>query len=117
EPALTTDIIVGFPGETDADFAATCDVAKAAGFSKMHIFPFSARRGTDAALMNDQIPEPVKAARVEELQRLESALRDCYYERLVGRTLRVLVESPVPERPGHMIGTACRYAPVVLPGT
>ncbi|MFM2094715.1 MAG: Threonylcarbamoyladenosine tRNA methylthiotransferase MtaB, partial [Planctomycetota bacterium] len=54
-PALTTDIIVGFPGETEADFAETCAVSRAAGFSKLHLFPFSPRRGTPAAEMPDQV--------------------------------------------------------------
>ncbi len=117
EPALTTDIIVGFPGETDADFAETCRAAERIGLSKIHIFPFSARRGTDAALMPDQVPEPMKAKRVEELAALETKLRERYHQRLLGRRLRVLVESPIPERAGMMVGTACRYATVELPGT
>ncbi|MDZ4779671.1 MAG: tRNA (N(6)-L-threonylcarbamoyladenosine(37)-C(2))-methylthiotransferase MtaB [Planctomycetia bacterium] len=116
-PALTTDVIVGFPGETDADFAATCRVVETVGFSKLHIFPFSARRGTDAATMPNQIPEQVKAARVNELANLEADLRRRYFHQLIGRQLRVLVESPVKERPGRMVGTSCRYAPVELPGT
>ncbi len=116
-PALTTDVIIGFPGESEADFAATCRVVEAVGFSKLHIFPYSARRGTDAATMPNQIPEQVKAARVEQLARLEVELRGRYYRQLIGRQLRVLVESPVKERPGRMVGTSCRYAPVELPGT
>ncbi len=116
-PALTTDVIVGFPGESDRDFDETCAVIERVGFSKLHIFPFSARRGTDAALMPDQIPEAVKAARAERLAMLEAELRDRYYEQLVGKRLRVLVESPVKDRPGRMLGTSCRYAPVELPGT
>ncbi len=116
-PALTTDVIVGFPGENDRDFDETCDVVERAGFSKIHIFPFSARRGTDAATMPNQVPEYVTAARVEHLATLEAELRDRYYEQLVGLQLRVLVESPVKDRPGRMLGTSCRYAPVELPGT
>src|SRR5437899_2928995 len=52
-PAITTDIIVGFPGESEADFAATCHVSHECGFSKIHIFPFSPRKGTPAAKMKD----------------------------------------------------------------
>ena len=66
-PALTTDVIVGFPGETDADFADTCRVVREIGFSKIHHFPFSPRRGTPAAEMPDQVPPAVKAARLERL--------------------------------------------------
>ena len=66
-PALTTDIIVGFPGETEDDFLATCQVAEEVGFSKIHIFPFSARRGTPAAEMADQVHPAVKADRAARL--------------------------------------------------
>jgi threonylcarbamoyladenosine tRNA methylthiotransferase MtaB len=114
-PALTTDIIVGFPGETEAEFAETCQMARAVGFSKIHIFPYSARPGTAAATMAGQIAPAVKAERCRRLAELEGELRAEYFARLVGRTLRVMVESPAPGRPGWMVGTACRYAPVELP--
>jgi threonylcarbamoyladenosine tRNA methylthiotransferase MtaB len=116
QPAITTDIIVGFPAESEADFQATCAVAREAGFSKIHIFPFSARRGTPAAEMPEQIAPDVKADRARRLGQLESELRDRYYASLVGRRLRVLVESPLESRPGFMVGTSCRYAPVILRG-
>jgi threonylcarbamoyladenosine tRNA methylthiotransferase MtaB len=116
QPALTTDVIIGFPGETDHDFAETCAVVERVGFSKLHLFPFSARRGTDAATMPDQIPAPVKAERVAQLSALEVRLRDRYHQSIVGRTLRVLAESPSTDRPGHMLGSACRYAQVEFPG-
>jgi threonylcarbamoyladenosine tRNA methylthiotransferase MtaB len=115
-PALTTDVIVGFPGESDEDFEATCNVVREIGFSKIHIFPFSPRRGTAAAEMSDQISPEVKSSRIERLRALETELRDQYYASLLGTNLRVLVESPVKDRPGSMVGTACRYAPVELPG-
>jgi threonylcarbamoyladenosine tRNA methylthiotransferase MtaB len=117
KPAMTTDIIVGFPGETDADFEDSCHVVREIGFSKIHKFPFSARRGTPAAEMNDQIDPHVKAARLERLAALEIEQRDAYYSSLRGKQLRVLIESPVENRPGYMVGTACRYAPVELSGT
>jgi threonylcarbamoyladenosine tRNA methylthiotransferase MtaB len=116
-PALTTDIIVGFPGEMEDDFAATCEMAREVGFSKIHIFPFSPRPGTPAARMDGQNPPDVKADRCQRLANLESDLRDRYFRGLVGRQLRVLVESPVANRPGRMVGTSCRYAPVELDGT
>ncbi|HJS08259.1 MAG TPA: tRNA (N(6)-L-threonylcarbamoyladenosine(37)-C(2))-methylthiotransferase MtaB [Pirellulales bacterium] len=116
QPAITTDIIVGFPGESEADFQATCGVARDVGFSKIHIFPFSARRGTPAAEMPEQIAPDVKADRVRRLGELESELRDGYYASLLGRQLRVLVETPIESQPGYMVGTSCRYAPVVFRG-
>src|SRR5262249_40929153 len=67
-PAFTTDVIIGFPGETDADFEATCRVARAAGFSRIHVFSYSRRRGTPAADYPDQVPPPVVAQRRQRLR-------------------------------------------------
>jgi len=75
-PAITTDIIVGFPGETDADFQATIDVARTVGFSKIHIFPFSPRRGTPAVEMASQVPKLVQQQRSLKLAAIEAKLRD-----------------------------------------
>jgi threonylcarbamoyladenosine tRNA methylthiotransferase MtaB len=115
-PALTTDVIVGFPGETEEDFQATCQVLRQVGFSRVHIFPFSPRPGTPAADFPDPVPPAVIAERRRRLQELEQELAEAYYRQLLGRRLEVLVEEPVPERPGWVRGTACRYAPVFLPG-
>ncbi|MCA9187226.1 MAG: tRNA (N(6)-L-threonylcarbamoyladenosine(37)-C(2))-methylthiotransferase MtaB [Pirellulaceae bacterium] len=115
DPAITTDIIVGFPGESDADFAATCDVAREVGFSKIHIFPFSARRGTPAAEFTDRLPAAEIAERGARLTELEQQLRTDYFQRLTGRRLRVLVESAMREDAGQYTGTSCRYAPVQFP--
>jgi threonylcarbamoyladenosine tRNA methylthiotransferase MtaB len=115
-PALTTDAIVGFPGETEADFEATCRVVAEVGFSKIHVFRFSPREGTPAATMPDRVPPPVRQRRGAELARLGERLRQSYFESLVGRTLQVLVESPQPDEPGHLTGTSSRYAPVELSG-
>jgi len=116
QPALTTDVVVGFPGETDADFEQTCRVVREAGFSKIHIFPFSPRRGTPAAQMPDAVPAPVRTERTRRLAALEGELREAYFRSLIGRDLRVLVEAPSRENAGHVAGTSCRYAPVELPG-
>lgn len=115
-PALTTDIIAGFPGETERDFQATLAAAREAGFSKIHIFPFSARKGTPAAEMPDQVPPEVKAERFDRLVALESELRDTYVAGLVGKSLRVLIESPSESDAARVAGTSCRYAPVELVG-
>lgn len=116
-PALTTDIIVGFPGETDADFAETLAVSRTVGFSKIHVFPYSTRRGTDAAKYADQVPATVRQARCDELKRLGDELRADYYRTLVGRRMRVLAENPNPAALENMVGTSCRYAPVEFRGT
>jgi threonylcarbamoyladenosine tRNA methylthiotransferase MtaB len=113
-PAITTDIIVGFPGETEADFAATCRVARECGFSKIHIFPFSPRKGTPAAEMPDMVSAEVKAERCQQLANVERELREQYFRSLLGRALIVLVEGPSQTRVGGWAGTSCRYAPVEI---
>ncbi len=114
QPAFTSDVIVGFPGETEEDFQATCETVREVGFSKIHVFPFSARRGTPAAEMPDQLPKKLKAERGRRLAVLEAELRDAYFESLHGKSLRVLVESPLDETNRTFVGTSCRYAPVIL---
>ena len=122
-PALTTDIIVGFPGETEEDFGETCRVAREVGFSKIHIFPFSPRRTTPAAEMSEQVPGDVKADRVHRLAEIEAELRQQYFRSLVGRELHVLLEGEsAPDnsqaqdtQPAAVFtGTTCRYAPLEL---
>ncbi len=113
-PALTTDLIVGFPGETAEDFQQTCEVVRTVGFSKVHIFPFSARRGTPAAEMPDQITRRQKSDRSRRLAELEFELRNAYFQSLNGTELDVLVESQLAADSSRWVGTSCRYAPVVL---
>jgi threonylcarbamoyladenosine tRNA methylthiotransferase MtaB len=115
QPALTTDVIVGFPGETETEFAETLAACEEAGFSQIHIFPFSPRRTTPAAEMPGQVSKQVKLERAERLGELESRLRRRYFESLLGRRLQVLVEPSWDERPGFVLGTSCRYAPVEIP--
>lgn len=121
QSAITTDIIVGFPGETDAEFAETLAAARAVGFSKIHIFPFSPRRGTPAAEMLGQIPKHVQQERSRELAAVEAELRDSYYRSLIGRQLRVLVETQergaTNAEPETWLGTSCRYATVEVPAS
>lgn len=114
-PAFSTDVIVGFPGETEAEFQETMATCEAAGFMKIHVFPFSARKGTPAAEFSDPVAPEVKKERCDRLTELEQRLAARYYASLVGRELSVMVEGEV--RSGVMRGTSCRYAPVELPGT
>jgi threonylcarbamoyladenosine tRNA methylthiotransferase MtaB len=116
QPAFTTDVIVGFPGETDADFEATCQVAREVGFSRIHVFSYSPRRGTPAAEFPERVPPPVVDQRRQRLRELEAELAATYYRSLVGRRLGVLVEGAAPGRPGQVEGTSCRFAPVVFEG-
>ena len=114
-PAITTDVIVGFPGETEADFAATLHTCREAGFSKIHSFSFSPRKGTPAASMENTVPGNVKDERSQRLAELETELRQTYFQSLVGRTERVLVEGVSEQSPDHVAGSCGRYAPVELP--
>ncbi len=116
EPAFTTDVIVGFPGETDADFEATCRIAREVGFCKIHVFSYSPRAGTLAANLTERIPPQIVAERRRRLQELESELFVEYAGRLIGRTLDVLVEGADTDRPGYARGTSCRFVPVSFPG-
>jgi threonylcarbamoyladenosine tRNA methylthiotransferase MtaB len=116
-PAITTDVIVGFPGETDAEFVETIAAARTVGFSKIHIFPFSGRRGTPAATMPDQVPPHVRGERARELAAVEIELRDAYFRSLRGSRLGVLIESKPQDAVAATalwLGTSCRYAPVQL---
>jgi threonylcarbamoyladenosine tRNA methylthiotransferase MtaB len=115
-PALTCDIIVGFPGETDAEFQETCRVVEEIGFSKVHVFRFSPREGTPAATMSDQVPPSIKQQRAKILMGLADRLRQEYLGRLRGRTVQVLVEAPSPQRPELLRGSCDRYLAVELAG-
>lgn len=115
-PALTTDVIVGFPGETEADFTATCRVVEEVGFAKVHVFRFSPRGGTPAASMSDQVTNRIAKRRARELEKLGRTLREQYCRSLLGRRLQVLIEMPALDRPGWMVGTCDRHIPVVVPG-
>jgi threonylcarbamoyladenosine tRNA methylthiotransferase MtaB len=90
--ALATDVIVGFPGESDDAFEATMDVVRRVGFSKLHVFKYSARPGTAAATMADAVPPDVKRARSKSLIKLGNDLRSQFLAGHLGRRLQVLVE-------------------------
>ncbi len=92
-PAITTDIIVGFPGETDADFEQTVNLAKHVGFAKMHIFSFSPRKGTPAANMQDTVDTKVIKQRAQILRVLNSRLESKFREQFLGETATILTEN------------------------
>lgn len=90
--ALTTDVLCGFPGETEANFADTLSVIRAVGFSHIHAFPYSAREGTPAATMQGQLPKAVREARCKEVIRIGEALEASYARGFVGKRVAVLFE-------------------------
>jgi len=120
-PAITTDIICGFPGESPVDFGQTLAVARSVGFLHMHVFPFSPRAGTAAARWTHQaIPPPIAHARVRQLIDLETTsgtgLADTFRSRLVGREVRLFAEKPDARHAGRWTGRCDHYAEVSVPG-
>lgn len=99
-PAITTDIIVGFPGETQADFKQTLDLAKSVGFAKIHVFAFSPRRGTPAAKMQDIVENEVIKRRSQILRDLDAELGMEYRRQFLGQTAEVLIESEAGQSDG-----------------
>jgi len=105
DAALTTDIIVGFPGETEVDFADTLEVVEQVGYDSAFTFIFSPRRGTEAATITDGVvPHPVKVERMGRLVELVQRQARERAQRFVGRTLEVLVEGPSRTDPERLRG-------------
>ena len=90
--SITTDVIVGFPGESEEEFKETYDFIEKIKFSELHVFPFSAREGTKAYLMDNQISPDVKSIRVDALLDLSKKLEKEYYNRFLGQELEVILE-------------------------
>ena len=107
--AFTTDVIVGFPGESEEEFAATYDFIKTVNFSQLHVFPYSPRKNTPAAKMKDQINDQVKHQRVEKLLELSKQLNKDFAVQQIGKTLKVLFEK---QNGDYLIGHASDYLQV-----
>ena len=111
-PAVTTDLITGFPEETEEEFAATLDFIRTCGFAQMHIFPYSIRPGTPAAKMT-QVPKSVKEDRARRGAAVAAEMRQAYLEGCVGKTYPVLFEQP---KDGKFFGHAPNYMEVFADG-
>ncbi|OAN65496.1 tRNA (N6-isopentenyl adenosine(37)-C2)-methylthiotransferase MiaB [Magnetospirillum moscoviense] len=109
--ALASDFIVGFPGETDADFADTLDIVRRIGFVQTYSFKYSARPGTPAANLPNQVPEPVKEERLAELQALLLEQTKAFNQACVGKRMSVLLDRP-GRRPGQLVGRSPYMQPV-----
>lgn len=92
DPGITTDIIVGFPNETDEDFEITKEFTDKAGFSYVHIFPYSPKHGTPASEMNNQITKEVKSKRAKELKEVMENKREYFLDDMIGKREKVLIE-------------------------
>jgi tRNA-2-methylthio-N6-dimethylallyladenosine synthase len=114
--SLTTDIIVGFPGETDEDFEQTLEVAEEVGYDSAFTFIFSPRRGTLASDLSDQLPHDVKRERMERLVEVVQRRATERAQRFVGRTMDVLVEGPSRTDPDRLRGRTRHNKTVNFPG-
>ncbi|EPR11988.1 tRNA (N(6)-L-threonylcarbamoyladenosine(37)-C(2))-methylthiotransferase MtaB [Ruminiclostridium papyrosolvens] len=114
--AITTDLMVGFPGETEEDFLKSRDFAEEIGFSKIHVFKYSPRKGTPAAEMKNQISPEEKERRSEIMLALSDELEKKYLERYVGRDMEVLYEQEMQGEEGYIEGLTNNYIRVMAKG-
>ena len=110
---ITTDIIVGFPGESDEFWRESLAFIKECEFSHLHIFPYSQRPGTAAAGMPEQVPHEIKKARTRELHQLGLTLKSRYLQRLLNRDFPVLLEKTIANTRGYRPDIQCLYAPLL----
>ena len=108
--AITTDIMVGFPGETDEEFAESMSFAEKVGFAKIHVFPYSIRRGTVAAMRSNQIVPHIKSARTKEMNAIAARLEQKFLESQVGTVQTVLIEKRTS--PEYCNGFTENYTPI-----
>lgn len=117
-PAITTDVIVGFPGETEQEFEQTREFLEQVHFYEMHIFKYSKRKGTRAAVMPDQVPEQIKTERSNRLLELDGALSREYREFWIGKEVTVLLEEEVTfDQTSYMVGHTKEYVKAAVKTT
>lgn len=109
--AITTDVMVGFPGETDEEFCESLKFVESCGFSKVHVFPYSPRKNTPAAAYKNQVPAEIKEKRAKLMQNLADKLFADYLKKQKGKTLNVLFEQ---EENGEFIGHTEDFCPVYV---
>ena len=114
-PGITTDIIVGFPGETDEEFEETVAFVKEVGFLKVHVFPYSKRDGTYAAKMNEQIAPEIKKKREDILIKICEEVSEKYLKSFNGDMEQVLLEEEIKGREDYIMAHSTRYIEVAVP--
>jgi threonylcarbamoyladenosine tRNA methylthiotransferase MtaB len=114
EVGITTDVMVGFPGETDADFEQSLRFVEKIDFSQLHVFRYSPRRGTPAAEYPDQVPPYISAERSQEMIALGKRLGQAFRRRMLGKTMDVLVEHSREGEEGHLAGFTGNYLRVLV---
>jgi threonylcarbamoyladenosine tRNA methylthiotransferase MtaB len=116
DAALGSDIVVGFPGETDAAFEGSRDFFASLPLTYFHVFPYSERRGTAAALLPGRVAEPVKKTRARRMRELGARKNEAFCRQFVGRRMSVLVEEKIDKRSGCHRGFTRNYLPVMVDG-
>ena len=115
-PAITTDVIVGFPQETEEEFAQTVEFLKRIHFYEMHVFKYSRRAGTKAAAMPDQIPEQIKGVRSDRLLALEQKMSEEFRKGFIGEKVSVLFEEMITvDGKEYLVGHTPEYVKAALP--
>lgn len=112
---FTTDIIVGFPGETEADFADTLELMRHVRFAKVHMFPYSERKRTRAALFQNKVPSSVIQERKQQVLRLAEKMSFELRQEYIGRRMEVLLEAEESAHPGYISGHTANFLPVLVP--
>jgi threonylcarbamoyladenosine tRNA methylthiotransferase MtaB len=112
--AITTDVIVGFPGESDKDFQRTYDFIKKMKFSRLHVFPFSERKGTPAAKMKPKIHSSIKKKRSLELIELNKKLMNNYHNKFINKKREVVIENTRDSDSGLLKGITDNYIHVLI---
>ena len=113
--ALTTDIIVGFPGEEESDFLATCELMRGVGYDSAFMFKYSARSGTKAAKWPETVSENEKSRRLQAIIALQEEQSAAINRALIGSTTEVLIEGPARRREGWFAGKTPQFKTAVFP--
>ena len=114
--AIGTDVLAGFPGETDTDFTETSAILEELPLSYLHAFPFSIRPGTPASTMDQQVPENEKKLRVKHLREIGKAKQRHFAEKLIGKRIDILIENRFDKNTGFPIGLTDNYIPIAVYG-
>jgi tRNA-2-methylthio-N6-dimethylallyladenosine synthase len=117
ELGVTTDLIVGFPGETEEDFAATIELVREVGFDQAYVFKYSPRKDTPAAVMPGQVPQEVREERLQRLLQVVNEVGRERYARYLGRRVQVLVEGPSRKNARRLEGRTGTNKLVVFEGS
>ena len=108
--SITTDLILGFPSETEEDYQETLNTLNEIKFTKIHTFPYSVRKGTKAALMDNQVKEEIKKQRVKEVIKLSCLYEEVFYNGYIGKTVEVLTE----EKDNYTLSHTSNYLPIII---